>query len=279
MERQVDHVTVAGRELDHLVDAFKAAGFEVTYGGEHSNEITHMSIIGFRDGSYIELISTIEPGQIAPKWNGPISENGGPCAWAVGVDDIEAASAEFHSRGVDVDGPHEQQRTRADGTVAQWEFAFLGSGEPGSTLPFLISDRTPRERRVQPDSVMESTPIVGIDTVVLGVAELGTAVERCMTAFDVAEPTTSRLTELTADVAVFEDQPFALAQPREQNWFADRIAEFGPLPVAYLLGRERDTDVRFDDLESGSIGTREIQWLPVTDPVGYRYLGLVETTD
>ena len=276
MDLQVDHVTIAGRDLDRLADAYTEAGFEVDYGGRHSNEITHMSLIGFENGSYIELVSTIEPEMDSPWWDAPIHGDGGPCAWAIAVDDIDAATATLRSRGVPTDGPSAYQRVRGDGVVVEWDLTFLGEGDPGSSLPFLISDRTPRERRVQPTGDPTPSSVAGVDTVVLGVPDLEEAVQRFITAFELPEPTREQLTELNAEVAVFSDQPVALARPRSRGWFADRLDEFGPLPVAYLLGREDDTDSRFDDLTADSLGDRKIEWLPVTEPVGYRYLGLVE---
>ena len=276
MDLQVDHVTIAGRDLDRLADAYTEAGFEVDYGGRHSNEITHMSLIGFEDGSYIELVSTIEPEMDSPWWDAPIHGDGGPCAWAIAVDDIDAATATLRSRGVPTDGPSAYQRVRGDGVVVEWDLTFLGEGDPGSSLPFLISDRTPRERRVQPTGDPTPSSVAGVDTVVLGVPDLEEAVQRFITAFELPEPTREQLTELNAEVAVFSDQPVALARPRGRGWFVDRLDEFGPLPVAYLLGREDDTDSRFDDLTADSLGDRKIEWLPVTEPVGYRYLGLVE---
>lgn len=278
MKLQVDHVTIASAALDRLADAFSEAGFPVRYGGEHSNDVTHMSQIGFPDGSYLELLSTIEPEMEAPKWNDPIRESAGPCAWAVAVDDIETATADLRDRGVRVDGPDEYRRRRADGTLVEWDLTFLGEGDPGSVLPFLISDRTPRDRRVQTDDDAASFPIGGIDTVVIGVPELDAAIERFTTAFDLSEPTMGRLANPSADVAVFPDQPVALARPRGQGWLVDRIEEFGPLPAAYLLEQRRHTDHRFEDFETDSLGDRQIEWLPVTEPVGHRYLGLVEST-
>ncbi|GAA0526038.1 Glyoxalase-like domain-containing protein [Halorubrum aquaticum] len=276
MDLRIDHVTVAGRDLDRLVDAFDEAGFPVEYGGRHSNGVTHMAIVGFRDGSYVELISTLEPDVESPWWDGPIREDGGPCAWAVDVDDIEAASADLRDRGVRVDGPAKYERTREDGTLVEWDLTYLGEGDPGSTLPFLISDRTPRERRVRPTGDLATSPIAGVDTVVLGVDDLDAAVERFGTAFDASDPTTGESAGLDADVASFPDLPVALAAPRGDGPLADRLAAFGPRPVAYLLGYEGDGP-GFDDLESGSIGGRPVEWGPVTHPVGRRYLGFVET--
>ncbi|MFC7097689.1 VOC family protein [Halobaculum marinum] len=279
MDLRVDHVTVAGRSLESLVDAFEAAGFPVEYGGAHSNGVTHMAIVGFRDGSYIELISTIESETESPWWDDAIRRDGGPCAWAIGVDDIEAATATLDERGVRVDGPAAYERTREDGTLVEWDLTYLGDGDPGSTLPFLIEDRTPRERRVQPTGTLGSSPIHGVDTVVVGVPDLDAAVQRFTDAFDLPTPTRSEFGEVAAEVAVFPDQPVALAQPSEDDWFAERVDEFGPAPVAYVLAYDAGAETRFDDCTEGSLGDRRIDWLPVTDPIGRRYLGIAEATD
>lgn len=279
MELRIDHVTVAASGLEPLVDAFEAAGLGTAYGGTHSNGVTHMSLLGFRDGSYVELVSTVEPGADSPWWDAPIRRDGGPCAWAIGVEDIDAATATLERRGVGVEGPSAYRRVTEDGTVVEWDLTFLGDGDPGSTLPFLISDRTPRERRASPTGEMASSPIVGVDTVVVGVADIDAAASRFETAFGLAEPTQGELVgptpDAAVDAAVFEDAPVALAQPRDSGALADRIDSFGPLPFAYVLGCEA-LEGSFEDLAAGSLAGRPVGWLPVSAPVGYRYLGLAE---
>ncbi|MFC5279297.1 VOC family protein [Halorubrum rubrum] len=275
MDLRIDHVTVAGRDLDRLVEAFAAAGFPVEYGGRHSNGVTHMSIVGFRDGSYLELISTLEPDADSPWWDAPIRGDGGPCAWAVDAQDIDAASADLRDRGVRVEGPSGHERTRENGTLVAWDLAYLGEGDPGSTLPFLISDRTPRERRVRPTGDLASSPVVGVDTVVLAVPDLDAAVETFEAAFDAGDPDVGESHALDAETASFPDLPVVLATPRGDGPLADRLDEFGPRPVAYLIGYEGDRP-GFTGLEPGSIGDRSVEWAPVTYPVGRRYLGFVE---
>ncbi|WP_050033999.1 VOC family protein [Halorubrum halophilum] len=279
MDLRIDHVTVAGRDLDQLTKAFSDAGLPVEYGGRHSNGVTHMAIAGFRDGSYIELISTLEPDTESPWWDSPIHEDGGPCAWAVDVDDIGAVSANLRDRGIHVDGPSEYERTREDGMLVEWDLTYLGKGDPGSMLPFLISDRTPRERRVQPTGDLASSPIVGVDTVVLGVADLDAAVRRFETAFDASNPTISENDYFDAKTASFTDLPVILVEPNGDGWLADRLAAFGPRPVAYLLGTEGHDDVQFleiDDHTSGPLDGRKVEWLSVSDPVDRPYIGLVD---
>lgn len=279
MDLRIDHATVAGRDLDRLAEAFAGAGLDAEYGGRHSNGITHMSVVGFRDGSYLELISTLDPDAESPWWNDPIHGDGGPCAWAIEVDDIGRVSSALRDRGIAVDGPDRYERTREDGTTVEWDLTVLGEGELGSTLPFLISDRTPRERRVRPTGGLAESPIRGVDTVILGVPDIDAAVEEFETAFGLCDPRRGVTERLSATVASFPDQPVALAEPREGSWVADRIREFGPRPVAYLLGYEGDGPPTFEDGAPGSVADRAVEWLPVTEPIGRRYLGVVAATD
>ncbi|WP_435075419.1 VOC family protein [Halorubrum sp. HHNYT27] len=279
MDIHIDHVTVAGRDLDRLADAFSAAGLPVEYGGRHSNGVTHMSIVGFRDGSYIELISTLEDGTESPWWDDAIRNDGGPCAWAARADDIEAMTATLRDRGVVVDGPSGYQREREDGTLVEWDLTYLEDGDPGARLPFLVADRTPRERRVRPTGELASSPVRGIETVVVAVPELSAAVDAFETAFDAAEPTLSECDDLRAEVAAFSDLPVALAEPEGDGWLADRVERAGASPAAYLLGYEPGADHGFDDLTAGSVGERSVEWLPVTHPAGRRYIGLVATDE
>ncbi|MFD1514062.1 VOC family protein [Halomarina rubra] len=278
MDLTVDHVTVAGADLDALDAAFASAGLPAEYGGAHSNGVTHMSVVGFRDGSYVELVSTEASNTASPWWNDPIRADGGPCAWAVGVDDIEAASETLRERGVAIDGPHEYERERPDGTLVEWDLTFLGGGDPGHTLPFLISDRTPRERRVRPTGDLGASAIRGVETVVLAVANLEAAIERFETAFDLRGVERGVPSPFDASVARFPGTPVALAEPTSDGWLADRLDRFGPLPVAYLLGLDARADGRFDVGRAAPFGDREVRWLGLTEPVGCPYLGLVDAT-
>ena len=275
MDHRIDHVTVAGRDLDRLTEAFSAAGLPVEYGGHHSNGVTHMAIVGFPDGSYVELISKHDAGATSPWWNDAIDDDAGPCAWAVGVDDIEATTATLRDRGVTVDGPAAYERERDDGTLVEWDLTSLEGGDPGTRLPFLIADRTPRERRVRPTVDPAASPLRGIDTVVVGVPDLAAAVDAFATAFDAREPTRTACAPLDADVASFPDLPVILAEPAGDGRLAERVSRTGTSPAAYLIGYERGVDHGFEGLAVEPIADRSVAWLPVTHPVGHRYLGLV----
>ncbi len=56
-ELRIDHVTVAGRDLAAMRQAFAAAtGVAPEYGGAHANHATEMALASFADGSYLELM-------------------------------------------------------------------------------------------------------------------------------------------------------------------------------------------------------------------------------
>lgn len=237
----VDHAVVAGPDLDALASAFADAGLGTEYGGEHSNGVTHNRTLGFADGSYLELISTLEPGVESPWWNDPIHGDAGPCAWALAVpsEDIGAEARRISDLGVPVEGPDHYTRERPDGVVVEWDLAGVGEAL-GATLPFLVADRTPREYRITEAESVAGSGITGIAEVVVCVPDLGWA-ERFAAFFGADPPERARHGGFGAELARFEDAPATLAAPLDGDagaWLRDRLDRFGPLPCAYLLGSE-----------------------------------------
>ena len=83
----IDHATVAGKSLQAMREALRAAGVPSEYGGPHSNHATEMALASFPDGSYLELIA-IQPhanpaAVTAHYWHNFLESDGGPCAWAI----------------------------------------------------------------------------------------------------------------------------------------------------------------------------------------------------
>jgi Glyoxalase-like domain len=234
---KIDHVTVAGPSLARLDEVFGRLGLATEYGGPHNNGVTHMSLLGFDDGSYVELISTLQPGMQAPLWNPHMQENAGPCGWAVEVEDVWAERARLTSRGIPVQGPVFMSRTKPDGTVAEWDVAMVGGGEPGAVLPFLIKDRTPRTERVRPSPSVSGSEIRGVSLVVLAVSDFAARVELFRRVYDLGEPALEEESPYGNRLAYFPDTPVALASAdRSSPMLAERLRRVGESPCAYLLG-------------------------------------------
>ena len=234
---RIDHATLAASSLERLEDAFAAAGLPTEYGGMHSNGVTEMSLLGFRDGSYVECISTAEPDVESPLWDTHIRNDGGPCAWAVRAEDITAEATRLRGAGITVSGPEPMARERPDGVELAWELAVPGEGEPGATLPFLIADETPREWRVSPTPAAADSELTGIERVVLGVGDADRAAERFQRAFpDLPEPVREAGEPFGATLVRFPGAPPVLAEPAAESWLADRLERFGPSPCGLLLG-------------------------------------------
>ncbi len=239
----IDHVTIAGSDLARLRETFAGLGLATEYGGPHSNGVTHMDLLGFDDGSYIELISTLEPGPVVDNvekvafWGQHIAGDGGPCAWAVQVPDVAAEAHRVAALGVPVDGPHYYNRQRPDGTLVEWDLAFLGDKGAGAQLPFIIKDITPRERRVQPSASVSGGPLTGIKIVILGVAYLGLTISLFQMVYGWPPPQVDQDETLGIAWAYFEGTPVVLTSPLESgNWLDKRLDRFGDSPWAYLIG-------------------------------------------
>ena len=114
---------------------------------------------------------------------------------------------------------------------------FPREGEAGSTLPFMIKDKTPRDFRVRPSASVSGAgaPLRGVGTVVLGVQDLDSSTALFRRLYGWEEPETNVELLEGATLARFEGTPVTLAAPRGQGWLSERLAAFGPSPCAFLL--------------------------------------------
>jgi hypothetical protein len=256
----IDHVTIAGSSLARLEAVFARAGLATDYGGPHSNRVTHMSLLGFDDGSYIELISFLKAGQYETAfWGEQIAGDAGPCAWAVQSMDIVTETNRLANQGITVDGPSYFNRQRPDGELVEWRLTFVGDKTPGATLPFIIQDITPRRLRVRPsDSVAavdgEQPLLTGVKNVVLGVRNLTAAIHLFQIAYPWPAPAVQDDPNFGARLAYFKDSPVVLAKPlQSDNWLSNRLKRFDDAPCAFLLGTNQFSDAcQQFDLAGGS---------------------------
>jgi hypothetical protein len=233
---EIDHVSVCGSNLNTLRQAFTDVGMTPDLGGPHGNGVTQMAMIGFDDASYIELIAPITTGVTAGSdWAKFMAEDAVTCAWAAGTNVLLQEVDRLKKAGIPVTAPVHGNRKRPDGMSVEWTTADLGSGTPGSTLPFMIEDETPRAWRVQTSASVQGSPVTGVENVVLGVNNLDAAIALFRKAYGWAEP----LTETQKDfgkLAYFPGEPVILAAPSGGGWLSERLAKYGESPVAYLLG-------------------------------------------
>ena len=236
MQLKIDHITLAGRRLADLVDSFTAIGLAPDYGGPHSNGISHMSLLCFDDGSYIELISTLREGEKSPSWGTYIDANGGPCAWAIRSDDINSDVEYFLSKQLPATKPKYISRKRPDGTLVEWYLAFVGENDPGTFHPFLIEDQTPRSYRATPSVSVSGSEITGVAVAVIAVKNLDFAVSAFTSTYNLAAPREVVSEKLQSPLLMFPDAPLALITPTKKgDWLDKRLDEFGVCPCAFIL--------------------------------------------
>jgi hypothetical protein len=172
--RGLDHVVRVVLDLDTAVAEHRKRGFTVTPGGEHAGGLTHNALIGFQDGSYLELIAFHDVAAARGKHSwAPVAERGG--GWAdfalLSNDVAEEASAlgELVARP-----PEEGGRTRPDSVAIAWRVARLEK-----PLPFLIEDLTARDLRVPHGAAARHANVTtGVASIVLGATDPARVAER-----------------------------------------------------------------------------------------------------
>jgi hypothetical protein len=239
----VDHVTVAGKNLDQLRAQLASIGIPSEFGGQHSNGATQMAIASFPDGSYLELIALqTNPDQKALTehyWSEQMLGDAGPTGWAVRSKDVAAEAARLKSIPVVVGPPTHSGRVRPDGTRLDWETARVGIEPNGTFFPFLIRDFTPREARAFPSGRPTTTEFRGVKHVVIAVRDLSKSVQRYRQAYALPQPVNRDDATLSAHLASFPGTPVILAEPlNAQSWIAQRIKDFGEGPCAFVLGSQ-----------------------------------------
>jgi hypothetical protein len=229
-EMRVDHATIAGRDLKAMRAQFAAAGIRSEYGGKHTNGLTEMALASFADGSYLELIAAQDPQAGAPShyWGKFIDGNAGPCAWAIGVDDLDATAKRLGAH-VTASG-----RTRPDGVALRWRSASIGPEAQGTFFPFMIQDATERTLRANPSGKPTMPEWRGVAEVYVAVRNLDDAVKRYREAFQLGEPRRRFDKTFGGETARFAGTPVVLVSART-GWVAERLEKFGEAPCAFVV--------------------------------------------
>jgi hypothetical protein len=241
VERPIDHVPFAWQDLEEITAAFERLGLTPEYGGVHDNDVTHMSVLGFDDQTYVELIAERADGD-HDFWPAQIRADAGPAAWCVRVPDIVAECEHVLRSGRPVQGPYHGSRERADGRLVEWDRAVFGDEASRLRLPFAIEDRTPLSYRVTPSPSVAGGPLTGIEQVVIAVTDLNAATRQFRELYRYPQPVVQSVSPF-GTVASFPGEPVALATPDEDDdWLSERLAAFPDSPCAVLLGTESPDD-------------------------------------
>ena len=168
MIKGLDHVVLVVLDLDAAIAEHRGRGYIVQRGGEHPGGVSHNALIGFADGSYLELFAfhDLKKSRGKHSW-APVAERGGGWAdFALLSDDVVTDAAKLGDLLVRPTEPG--GRKRPDGVEIGWRVARLRS-----PLPFLIMDRTPRELRVPSgDATRHPNGVAGVTSVVLGARDV-----------------------------------------------------------------------------------------------------------
>jgi hypothetical protein len=232
MDVTVDHVPFAYGDLEEISEEFERLGLAPEYGGVHDNGITHMSVLGFGDGSYLELIAERSAGEHG-FWPDHIRADAGPAAWCVRVSDVAEECVRIVRAGHPVRGPLYGNRERDDGTLVEWDRAEFGTPERRLLLPFAIEDRTPLTYRVTESQSVADAPLSGIGQVVLAADDAAAATALFRDLYRFPEPVEATVPGF-GSVRSFPGQPVAIAGG-DEGWIADRLSAFPDGPCAVLL--------------------------------------------
>jgi hypothetical protein len=159
--RSIDHLSIAFKELEPAILAYRDLGFTVVPGGENASFGTHNALVAFADGSYLELLAFTRPNEQHRWWSA--AQSGGLIDFCMATDDLAADIQAFRDAGVKMGDPGASGRERPDGYRLSWVIA--SAPKPFMfQAPFLIQDHTPREERV-PKQTSHPNRVIGVASI------------------------------------------------------------------------------------------------------------------
>jgi hypothetical protein len=170
----IDHVVVLVQELERAMVDYRRLGFEVVPGGRHASG-THNALVGFADGTYLELLAFREASP-DHRWWPALLRGGGLVDFCAATDDLEGDIACMRRMGLAISDPRPMSRLRPDGRELRWRLAVLTSSETG-LFPFLIQDLTPRRERL-PSELRHGNGVVGLAAIRLAVEAVQPVADR-----------------------------------------------------------------------------------------------------
>lgn len=242
MPLTLDHVVIAVADLDRAFADYTALGFTVIRGGEHADGITANVLVVLADGAYLELIAWHRPNP-GNRWSEVFHRAGeGFLDHALLPGDIEADVAAAQGRGLDIGAPLAGGRNRPDGARLEWKTAR----SPGSDVPFLCGDVTPRALRVQEGTVRHHpNGVIGVSDLTVAVRDLDASLHRYAALLGVSAPSAGEIVVAGmpargVTLPLGPDTTVTLASPTgEGGLVAESLAARGEGPVALAFLGDR----------------------------------------
>lgn len=182
MLKGIDHVVILVANLESAMSSYREQGFTVVAGGRHPTG-THNALIGFADGSYLELLAFYEP-RPQSRWWQKLARGGGLISACLQTNNLREEIVAMRNAHIDMGDPRPLSRVRPDGYGLKWVLSeYLG--EHADLLPFLIEDETPREERV-PKERRHPNGVTGIEVMTFAVEDLQVIRRCCAGAFQQA---------------------------------------------------------------------------------------------
>ena len=175
MKLGLDHVVILVDELEAAVAHYGELGFTVQRGGTHADGATHNALIGFADGTYLELIAFLRRAPEHRWWRYAQAGHQGFIDFALLPHDTGEVVRGAQARGLPYQGPFEGGRVRIDGQRLAWQ-----TGTPPTVdLPFLCGDITPRALRVVEGEVrVHPNGVTGVASLTVVVRDLDASLAR-----------------------------------------------------------------------------------------------------
>ncbi len=164
----IDHLVIATPDLEETIETWRRLGFRVVEGGRHPYG-SYNALVGFADGSYLELLGFYEEAPAHPWWGLLGAHGGGLVDFCMATDDIRADCDKLAAASVPMSELHEGGRARPDGYTVKWINNKV-EGEFQGRIPFIIEDVTPRDERL-PRQRDHENGVSGIDCLTLAVAD------------------------------------------------------------------------------------------------------------
>ena len=247
----IDHIVIAVGSLAQAIETWRGLGFSVVEGGKHPYG-SYNALIGFADGSYIELLGFYEESPAHPWWSLLHERGGGLIDFCLATDDIRADHGAFRALGVECSELIEGGRARPDGYEVKWINNKV-EGDWQGFIPFIIEDVTPRAERL-PRQTAHANGVTGIDSISFATPDVA-RYAGVMAAVTGAAGEPTRDDELAAGglrLAVGGHRLEYLAPDSDASPVAAHLAANRPAPCRVRFKTEGPAR-RFDPAETGGL--------------------------